>query len=81
MPAAEGEELPGEGTAAVGGFLNIVDVGRRAIGPEVAAEQFAAGGHDSENVVEVMGYATGQPSDRLHFFAPAEACPPLFFGQ
>lgn len=81
---AEHEELLGEGLGAVGGLEDFVDLVFLAIEEiGVFVEEFSVAVDYSEEVIEVVGDATGEASDGFHFGGLEELCPEFvlfFFG-
>src|SRR5208282_2171559 len=66
--AAEGEELASERRSAFGRFLDVVNIMRGFSGGiDAVVEKFGAGVNDSEDVIEIVGNATGQASNGFHF--------------
>jgi hypothetical protein len=68
FPAAEDQELPREGGSAlrrVSDFLRIFM--QRMFGAEILTDQVVVSDDHSEDVVEIMGHATGQLPHHFHF--------------
>jgi hypothetical protein len=67
LVAAEREQLPGEGRAAVGGLLDALDVVEQlAIAADAPADQATRTEHDGQQVVEVVRDTAGETANRLH---------------
>ena len=65
--AAEGQQLAGELGGALAGFPNRRDVRPPGIvRVEILEQQLAIPQHHGEQVVEIVGDASGEPSDRFH---------------
>ena len=65
--ATEGEKLAGQGGRPVGGLLHFHYLGVvRVVLLQTEEEQFGVAGDDAQQVVEIVGDATGQPAHRLH---------------
>ena len=58
--------------ARVAGLLDLLHLAARRRRQVLAEEQLAVAEDDGEQVVEVVGHAAGQPSDRLHLLGLAE---------
>src|SRR5439155_26733381 len=70
--AAEGEELAGEGFAALAGLLDFAQEFALRIGAiEPAQDDLAVAKDDREQVVEVMGDAAGELAEDLHLLGEA----------
>jgi hypothetical protein len=64
--AAEREQLPGEGRAALAGPLHLLEVGAaRVVRGQRRDEEVRVAQHHGEQVVEVVRHAPGEPADRL----------------
>ena len=62
--------MPHQICGAIGILLDVHDVGKgRVSGPHLGQEQIGKADDGGENIVEVMGNATGQLANRLHFLA------------
>src|SRR5437899_4761180 len=62
--AAEGEQLPGQGSRPIGGLLNSLRlVMQHVIGVQVFQQNFGITADNQKQVVEVMGYAACQRSE------------------
>jgi len=71
--AAEGQQLPGQRSGAlrgVGDFLRRPP--QPGIGPDTFEQKLGIAGDHHQQVVEVVGDATGEAADRLHFLRLAE---------
>jgi len=70
---AEGEQLSRQRGCPLRGAPDLLDVAPPPILVlQIAEQQLAAARHDGEQVVEVVGDAAGEPSDRLHLLRLAE---------
>jgi hypothetical protein len=72
LAAAKGQHLAREGGGALGGsgdFLNVM----RGLPGNCRKQQFGITQYHAEQVVELMGYAPGEPSQRFQFFRLAQA--------
>jgi hypothetical protein len=65
LPAREREQLTGETFAAIGRVLNHVEKTRMPFRGQIAPQPLHAAAHDHQEIVEVVGDATCQLSDRL----------------
>src|SRR5216684_9227718 len=65
--AAEGQELPGQVSSAVGGLLDLHRLAvERISGFELFQHDFAIAEDDTKQVVEVVSYAASEPPHGLH---------------
>ena len=74
MPPAEGEELLRETGSAIRRSCDLCDVVARGIIPaELGEQHLRVAFHDRQEIVEVVGDAAGELSDRLHAHCLAQA--------
>src|SRR5262245_7997094 len=66
LPAAEGQELPGEVRGPVGGRAYVGDVAAHPLVAGLARREVGAADDGHDQAVEVVGHAAGQAPDRLH---------------
>ena len=76
LAAGEGEEAGGEGGGAGGAVEGVVEEALGAVIDGAAAEEVEAADDDGEEVVEVVGDASGELADGFHLLGLAE----LFLG-
>ena len=73
LPAAEGEELPGEiGAVPYAGKRILHPLRGARVVADAAAKELQVAGHHLEQIVEIMGDAAGQIADRLHLLRMAQ---------
>lgn len=73
--ATEGEELPGECRRAVSGFLNLFAIDAdRVAGADPPQDQLRVAEDGGQDVVEVVGHATGQTPTASTFWAWRNCC-------
>ena len=73
--AGEGEQVPGQVGAAIGGFVDHLGDSRELrIVRDAFGQDSDGAGDDGQNIVEVMRDAAGQLADRLHLLGLAELC-------
>src|SRR5438876_11802233 len=78
LTAAEGEQLARQPRRAVCRLVDELDVAAvRAIGGEALREKGAASADDRQQVVEVVGDASREPSDGFHLLGLAELSLPV----
>src|SRR5208282_3624303 len=67
LTARKGQELPHERGRAVGVLFNLIDVLKRWVcRPVIGKKQVGIADDRGQDIVEIMGHATGKLSDRLH---------------
>ena len=67
LAAAEGQQLAGDGSGAVGGFKGFFKVAAQfGASRQVIQNHPAIAADDGQHVVEVVGHATRQPAHRFH---------------
>src|SRR4051794_18957143 len=74
--ATEGQELTGESGGAIARPLDLrQQLAHRMFGPELCKRKLAVSVDGREQIVEIMGYASGKAPDGLHLLG----LPELFF--
>ena len=64
---AEGQKLARQGSCPVASFHNLVEVTpHRVVGVKTVQHQLAVPVDDGQEVIEIVGDSTRQPTDRLH---------------
>ncbi len=77
--AAEGQQLTGEAGGVFPGFADLQNVFAEGIErTQAVRQQRGVSVDDHENVVEIVGHATGQPADAFQFLRLAELFPKVF---
>jgi hypothetical protein len=74
LHAAEGEQLPGHGDGAAGGFLNLLDAAAlQGVSAGPVGEDVGVAANDGKQIIKIMGDATREPTHGLHLMGLAQA--------
>ena len=67
LPAAEGQQLLGQGRGPVAGLQNVFQVAvKRIVLEDLGPHEFAVARDGHQEIVEIVGHPAGQPAHRLH---------------